>query len=148
MAEEFVDSPMEFNGIWDGSGNDPVASKCLELLSCFGHGSGQFYAVDVAAIPAEQQKVGPLDYTKGVEFVDLATTRWLEGALQDASLGDSVASAPRMLQAVRMERGEACLELRRAASGVAAAVILDDRAGPELDALERSKANAELRGGH
>eukprot|EP00966_Prymnesium_polylepis_P171188 3957390-Prymnesium_polylepis.1 len=88
MAEEFVDSKEEFNAIWDGSGGNPDAAKCLELLACTGHGSGLHYAVDIAALPSAQTTVGPLDYTAGLDFVDLATKSWLEATLRDASLGD------------------------------------------------------------
>jgi citronellol/citronellal dehydrogenase len=76
MAEEFTDSPIEFNAIWETYENDPPASRCLDALS-FGQGSMQFYAVDVAAMPSEQKTVGPLDYTLGVHFNDTATSRWL-----------------------------------------------------------------------
>ena len=53
MADEFTDSKEEFNAIWEGSGGDPPATSCLELLSCTGQ-SCQFYAVDVAAADLEQ----------------------------------------------------------------------------------------------
>jgi NAD(P)-dependent dehydrogenase (short-subunit alcohol dehydrogenase family) len=115
MAEEFTDSPIEFNAIWETYENDPPASRCLDALS-FGQGSMQFYAVDVAAMPSEQKTVGPLDYTLGVHFNDTATSRWLEDALRNASLGDLVERAAHVLPSVRMERSEA--ERQLAATGM------------------------------
>ena len=60
--------------------------------------------------------VGPLDYTLGVDFVDFATTRWLETALHDASL--ATLSPQDVLSALRVERAEA--EQSLASAGVAA----------------------------
>jgi citronellol/citronellal dehydrogenase len=47
MAEEFKDTPQRFNGIYDGTGNDPPARSCLDLLACTGESSGLFYAPDL-----------------------------------------------------------------------------------------------------
>ena len=75
---------VRFNAIWEVTGQDPSSSACLGLLAS-AESSGTFYFAADGDVPAVQ--MGPRDYTRGVEFTDWATSRWLETALRDASLG-------------------------------------------------------------
>jgi hypothetical protein len=55
---------VQFNAIWDGTGNTPDADKCLDLLAMQADAtSGIFFTTDADAIPHIQCMQGPTDYT-------------------------------------------------------------------------------------
>ena len=87
-------------------GRDPTAACCLRLLA-YAEASGNFFADGVDAPWVQTQQLGPQDYTHGVGFTDWTTSRWLEEALQSASLGDFIDNHEHVLPALRMEYDKA-----------------------------------------
>mmetsp|Transcript_4427 Transcript_4427/g.7411 ORF Transcript_4427/g.7411 Transcript_4427/m.7411 type:complete len:602 (+) Transcript_4427:30-1835(+) len=67
------------NAIWDGSGDTPSAANCLDLLALKDTSmTGVFFAPDIDKIPADQKRVGHLDYDKKVGFVDYTSMWWAD----------------------------------------------------------------------
>ena len=102
MAAEF-DGIVSFDALWDGLGQNIDATTCLELLAS-AEPSGIFYAVNVEAQPL----LGPQKYASEVVYLDWSTSRWLERALNELSMGEFARSAmPHLLPALRADPAEA-----------------------------------------
>ena len=109
INQEFGGPAMAVNAIWDhhSPNRNPTPEASLRLHQCEDVGMGNFYEVDLEALPEIVTMVGYEEYATGTPFKDVTTSMWLSSVLRDTSLAEFVAVTERIVPTLRIERKNA-----------------------------------------